>query len=45
LEKEQAALDKELNRLKDALESSSADMEKLKVALYAKFGKSINLER
>lgn len=45
LESEQKAINKELEDLKDSLENSSQQMDQLKTALYAKFGKAINLER
>ncbi|KAI0798525.1 Prefoldin subunit 4 [Irpex lacteus] len=44
LEKDQASLDKELSKLKDQAEECEKAMKGLKVILYAKFGKAINLD-
>ncbi len=44
LEKDQASLDKELSKLKDQAEECEKEMKGLKVILYAKFGKAINLD-
>ncbi|CAD6886033.1 unnamed protein product [Tilletia controversa] len=46
LESDTARLDAEINKLKAVVEGCEEEMSKLKVNLYAKFGKSnINLER
>ncbi|KAI0339917.1 Prefoldin subunit 4 [Trametopsis cervina] len=44
LEKDQEAVDQELSSLKDRAEECEKDMKNLKVILYAKFGKAINLD-
>ncbi len=44
LEKEQATLDGELLKLSKSAEGCEVEMKKLKVTLYAKFGKAINLD-
>ncbi|KAK9768881.1 hypothetical protein K7432_000112 [Basidiobolus ranarum] len=45
LTKEQEALKAEVEDLKTEMDDISEKMDKLKVVLYAKFGKSINLEK
>ncbi|KAK9764764.1 hypothetical protein K7432_007486 [Basidiobolus ranarum] len=45
LSKEQDGLKKEVGQLKTEMDDISDQMDKLKVILYAKFGKSINLEK
>jgi len=45
LEKDQEKMTKELEELKSSMDSALAEMEKLKVHLYSRFGNSINLER
>ena len=44
LEKDQATLENELSKLKDQAEDCEKEMKGLKVILYAKFGKAINLD-
>ncbi|KAI0688172.1 Prefoldin subunit 4 [Cytidiella melzeri] len=44
LAKDQATADQELSILKDQAEQCETEMKKLKVVLYAKFGKAINLD-
>jgi prefoldin subunit 4 len=44
LAKDQAVVEKELSRLKDQAEECEREMKDLKVVLYAKFGKAINLD-
>ncbi|KAI0084906.1 Prefoldin beta-like protein [Irpex rosettiformis] len=44
LEKDQSVLEKELSKLKDQAEECEKEMKGLKVVLYAKFGKAINLD-
>lgn len=44
LERDQAALDKELDELRVRMEECDNTMKKLKVVLYGKFGKAINLD-
>lgn len=44
LEKDQATVEQELAKLKDQAEEYEKEMKKLKVTLYAKFGKAINLD-
>ena len=44
LQVEQADTEKSIEELKDRIESSETIMKELKVTLYAKFGKAINLE-
>lgn len=44
LEKDQGELDKELSGLKDKAEECEKEMKELKVTLYAKFGRAINLD-
>ena len=44
LRRDQATLDKELSRCKDQAEECENEMKKLKLVLYAKFGKAINLD-
>ena len=44
LAKDQATVEKELSRLRDQVEECEKEMKGLKVVLYAKFGKAINLD-
>ena len=44
LEKDQSALDDSLSGLKDKAEECEKEMKELKVLLYAKFGRAINLD-
>ena len=44
LEKDQGELDSELSGLKDRAEECEKEMKTLKVTLYAKFGRAINLD-
>lgn len=44
LEKGQGELDSELSKLKDKAEECEKEMKNLKVVLYAKFGRAINLD-
>lgn len=44
LAKDQAIVEKELSKLKDQIEECEKEMKGLKVVLYAKFGKAINLD-
>ncbi len=44
LAKEQEGLDAELSKLSGVVEECEAEMKNLKVLLYAKFGKAINLD-
>ena len=44
LERDLAVLEKELSKLKDQAEGCEKEMKSLKVVLYAKFGKAINLD-
>ncbi|KAJ3089204.1 hypothetical protein HK102_006961 [Quaeritorhiza haematococci] len=45
LEKDQTEISSQLDTIKSEMEGINAQMAKLKVILYGKFGKSINLER
>ena len=44
LEQDQNALDSQLSGLKDKAEECEKEMKELKVILYAKFGRAINLD-
>lgn len=44
LERDQGELDGELSGLKDKAEGCEKEMKNLKVILYAKFGRAINLD-
>ena len=44
LAKDQDALDAELSKLSGVVEQCETEMKALKVVLYAKFGKAINLD-
>ncbi|KAG9010408.1 hypothetical protein FRB93_004248 [Tulasnella sp. JGI-2019a] len=44
LEHDQAALDKELDELRGRMDECESTMKELKVVLYSKFGKAINLD-
>ncbi|KAL7753609.1 snoRNA-binding rRNA-processing protein utp10 [Sorochytrium milnesiophthora] len=45
LSNEQSAIDSDIEKLKEKLDSVHAEMEHLKVELYSRFGNAINLER
>ncbi|KAI0786643.1 Prefoldin subunit 4 [Abortiporus biennis] len=44
LARDQATLDKELSKLSSSVENCEKEMKELKVVLYAKFGRAINLD-
>lgn len=44
LEKDQASVENDLSKCKDQAEDCAKEMKNLKVVLYAKFGKAINLD-